>query len=230
MEKLIAPRNRVIVKVDLESKNWHSIEGENGEKVRLRLERQYDNFNMRHVKPVNGIVVDAKNIPEGAEVLIHHNSTHDTYRIFNYRPLVEESSSDIKYYSIPEEECFFWREKGSTWNTLNNFITALRIFKPYNGIMLGIEPEKIKDVLYITSGDLAGKAALTLKASDYEIIFQNDDDKEESIIRLRYYNGYHERNEIIAVNNEVTGLIKSGDLLVGINKSDAKKLSEYGKC
>ena len=70
---LIEPSNRVIIKVDLESKNSHTFK----DGTKIRLERIYDNFNMRYVKPVNGIVVNAKDIPEGAEILIHHNATHD---------------------------------------------------------------------------------------------------------------------------------------------------------
>ena len=55
---------------------------------------------MRYVKPVNAEVVDGKNIPTGAEILIHHNATHDTYKIFNYQRPTTEASSDIQYFSI----------------------------------------------------------------------------------------------------------------------------------
>jgi hypothetical protein len=93
--RLIAPSNKVIIKVDLESKNRHTFK----DGTKIRLERIYDNFNMRYVKPVNGIVVNAKDIPEGAEILIHHNSTHDTYKIFNYQKPTTEASSDVQYFS-----------------------------------------------------------------------------------------------------------------------------------
>jgi hypothetical protein len=221
--KLKAPSNRVIIKVDLESKNSHTFK----DGTKIKLERVYDNFNMRYVKPVNAEVVDGKDIPTGAEILIHHNATHDTYKIFNYQRPTTEASSDIQYFSIPIEECFMWREgKGSIWNALNNFVTALRIFKPYNGMLQGIEPEVMNNKLYITSGELKGRAVNTVISSDYEIIYQNDDGTEGRIIRLRYFPDGNDRNEIIAINDNMTELVESGELLVGYNKSDAKQLKE----
>ena len=221
--KLKAPSNRVIIKVDLESKNSHTFK----DGTKIKLERVYDNFNMRYVKPVNAEVVDAKDIPAGAEILIHHNATHDTYKIFNYQRPTTEASSDIQYFSIPIEECFMWREgKGSIWNALNNFVTALRIFKPYNGMLQGIEPEVMNNKLYITSGELKGRVVNTVISSDYEIIYQNDDGTEGRIIRLRYFPDGNDRNEIIAINDNMTELVESGELLVGYNKSDAKQLKE----
>jgi hypothetical protein len=221
--KLKAPSNRVIIKVDLESKNSHTFK----DGTKIKLERVYDNFNMRYVKPVNAEVVDAKDIPVGAEILIHHNATHDTYKIFNYQRPTAEASSDIQYFSIPIEECFMWREeKGSSWNALNNFVTALRIFKPYKGMLQGIEPEVMNNKLYITSGELKGRAVNTVISSDYEIIYQNDDGTEGRIIRLRYFPDGNDRNEIIAINDNMTELVENGDLWVGYSKSDAKQLKE----
>lgn len=221
--KLKAPTNRVIIKVDLESKNSHTFK----DGTKIKLERVYDNFNMRYVKPVNAEVVDAKNIPTGAEILIHHNATHDTYKIFNYQKPTTEASSDIQYFSIPIEECFMWRtEKSSTWNALNNFVTALRIFKPYKGMLDGIQPELLNNKLYITSGDLKGKVVNTVISSDYEIIYQKEDGTEGRIIRLRYFPDGSDRNEIIAINDYMTEMVENGDLLIGYNKSDAKKLNE----
>ena len=221
--KLKAPSNRVIIKVDLESKNSHTFK----DGTKIKLERVYDNFNMRYVKPVNAEVVDAKDIPSGSEILIHHNATHDTYKIFNYQRPTTEASSDIQYFSIPIEECFMWRkEKGSLWNALNNFVTALRIFKPYKGMLEGIEPEVMNNKLFITSGELKGRAVNTVISSDYEIIYQNDDGTEGRIIRLRYYPDGNDRNEIIAINDNMTELVENGDLWVGYSKSDAKQLKE----
>lgn len=220
--KLKSPANRVIIKVDLESKNSHTFK----DGTKIKLERQYDNFNMRYVKPVNAEVVNAKDIPEGAEILIHHNATHDTYKIFNYQRPTAEASSDIQYFSIPIEECFMWRiEKGSAWNPLNNFITGLRVFEPYKGFLQGIEPSLIKNKIYVTSGELTGNVVGTVISSDYEIIYQNDDGTEGKIIRLRYYPEGNDRNEVISVEHEYTERVNNGDLLVGYSISDAKKLN-----
>jgi hypothetical protein len=220
--KLKAPSNKVVIKVDLEGKNTHKF----ADGTTIRLERQFDNFNMRYVKPTNAIVVSAKNIPEGAEILIHHNSTHDVYRIFNYLPPTTDASSNVKYYSIPEEECFFWRENvGDEWKPMANFVTALRLFKPYHGTFEGIEPTLLKDRLYITSGELKGNAVMTLKSSDYEIIYQNENGTEDRVIRVRYYDEWNERNEIICIDHELTEKINTGEVLVGLSVSDAKTLN-----
>jgi len=219
--KLKAPSNRVIIKVDLESKNSHTFK----DGTKIKLERVYDNFNMRYVKPVNAEVVNAKEIPVGSEILIHHNATHDTYKIFNYQRPTAEASSDMQYFSIPIEECFMWRnKKGSTWNALNNFITGLRIFEPYTGFLEGIEPALVKNKIYVTSGELEGNVVGTVISSDYEIIYQDDDGTEGKIIRLRYYPEGNDRNEVISIEHEFTNKVKNGELLVGYNTSDAKKL------
>jgi hypothetical protein len=219
--KLKAPSNRVIIKVDLESKNSHTFK----DGTKIKLERVYDNFNMRYVKPVNAEVVNAAEIPAGAEILIHHNATHDTYKIFNYQRPTAEASSEMQYFSIPIEECFMWRkEKGSTWNPLNNFITGLRIFEPYTGFLQGIEPTVVKNKIYVTSGELTGNVVGTVISSDYEIIYQNDDGTEGKIIRLRYYPEGNDRNEVISIEHEMTQKVVNGDLLIGYNISDAAKL------
>jgi len=219
--KLIAPSNRVIIKVDLESKNSHTFK----DGTKIKLERVYDNFNMRYVKPVNATVVAAKDIPEGSEILIHHNATHDTYKLFNYLKPTAEASSDIQYFSIPIEECFLWRNgQNKAWQPLNNFITGLRIFEPYTGFLEGIPPALIKNKIYITSGELSGKVATTLISSDYEIIYQNDDGTDDRIIRLRYYNDGNDRNEIIAIDHDSTDRVLNNEVLIGYGISDASKL------
>lgn len=225
--KLKAPINRVIVTVDLESKNFHTFE--NGSKI--RLERQYDNFNFRYVRPVNAIVVDGCGIPKGAEILIHHNATCDTYKINNFQPPTKEAPSDIKYFSVPIEECYLWRENGSsTWNTVDGFVTALRLFNPYLGSFHGIEPTLIKNKLYITSGELKGNVVATLRSSDYEIIFQNEKGVEERIIRLRYHNGQDtERNEVVAIDHSLTEQVRNGSVLVGLSTTNCKTLDKWNQ-
>jgi len=219
--KLKSPANRVIIKVDLESKNSHTFK----DGTKIKLERVYDNFKMRYVKPVNAEVVSAKDIPSGAEILIHHNATHDTYKIFNYQRPTAEASSEMQYFSIPIEECFMWRDKKcSSWNPLNNFITGLRIFEPYTGFLQGIEPMLVKNKIYVTSGELEGNVVGTVISSDYEIIYQDDDGTEGRIIRLRYYPEGNDRNEVISIEHEMTNKVRNGDLLVGYSISDAAKL------
>lgn len=207
---------RVVISIDLEGKNSHTFS--DGQKIYIG--RQFNNLNRRETEPVNAYVVSAENIPQGSEILIHPNAIHDTNKIFGFN----EDISDVKYYSIPEEQCYLWKNN-EDWQPLKNFATGLRIFIEYKGVLEGIEHTQIKNVLYITSGHLKGKVVHTLKACDYEVIFMGDRGVEERVIRLRHYeNEINEREEIVAIDDILTQEVKSGNLLIGISSSDAKSI------
>lgn len=217
-----APPGRVVISVDLEGKNSHRFE--NG--MEIRLERQYNNFNRRETQPVNATVLSAENIPTGADILIHHNALHDTFKINNFQPLSgQETGSSIKYYSIEENQCFAWKVDGGEWMPTKNFAFALRVFQPYSGIIQGIEPKRIQQALYITSGKFAGKVVKTVKASDYEIVYQGDDGREKRLIRCRHFeNELHEREEILFVMEDLTDMVNEQEIYLGITEKDAKPL------
>ena len=214
---------RVVVKVDIEKKNNYTFE----DGTVIRRERKYNEFNMRVAQPVNATVISAEYIPEGAEILISHNSIHDTNKIFDYPDFSGEiEATDIKYYSLPEDDCFAWRDKDGTMKPLKNYEFALRVFKPYTGVIEGIPPTKIDDVLYITTGDLNGKVVGTLKACDYQIIYQETNGREGNLIRVRHSKDEnYDREEIIYIHHEYTKKVKSGELIVGIEPTDAKPIN-----
>lgn len=224
MNKLNHVHGRVVVSCDLDAKNWHTFS--NGTKI--RRERQFNELNRRITEPVNAIVISAENIPSGVEILIHPNATHDSNRIFNHSQLSgKDEGSDIKYFSIPEDQCFIWRD-GNEWKALSPYETALRVFEPYTGILHGIEPTLVKDCLYVTSGELKGRVVKTLKACDYEVIFQDVNGQESRIIRFRP-NGCEKTNrepEAIALLNDLTDKLCDGELLIGIEIKDAKPINE----
>src|SRR5690349_1604677 len=127
MSTLTHVENRIIVSIDLDKKNWHQFD----DGTKIRIERKYDNFNMRHVNPVNAIVVSGNGLTEGSEVLVHHNAIHETNLINNYQSLSGKAiASNIKYYSILENEAFAWHD-GNEWKPLPGFDFALRVFKAY---------------------------------------------------------------------------------------------------
>lgn len=223
MGKLKYVHGRVICKADLQSKNSHKFE----DGTVIRLERQYNEFNRRITEPVNATVISAENIPPGSEILIGHNALHESNLIYDYLPEVAESS-DVKYYSLPEEDCFAWRDANGVLNPMKNFVFALRVFKPYTGEIKGIEPSLLKDILYITTGELKGNLCHVLKASDYEIIFQGQNGREERKIRTRHFEDeMNEREEILGVSHQLNKLLKSGDLLIGLSPKDCKTLKNY---
>lgn len=218
--------NRIVVSVDMEGKNSHTFT----DGTKIRLERKYDNFDLKYVNPTNAIVVSAENIPEGAEILIHHNSTHDTNRIFNYDQLSGHViASNIKHFAIPETEAFAWYDKQSkSWQPLPGFDFALRVFRPYKGVLDGIDPTLIKDCLYVTTGEYKGLVCRTLRACDYTIIFQDVNGREGNIIRFRSKDVIGEDKkiaremEVVAIDHDLTNKMINGDLIAGITKSDAK--------
>lgn len=220
---------KVIIRCDLEGKNWWTFA--NGQKI--RYERQFNNLNRRETEPVNAIVVSAEGIPEGTEILIHPNAVDESNRIYNYKQLSGEVlAGDIRYYSIKPHQCFIYKDEADGWKPLPPYETALRVFKPYNGPIQGIEPELIKNCLWVTSGNLKGSAVKTIMASDYEIVFQDTNGKEGRIIRFRP-NGdeYEDREpEAVCLLPEITKKIKKGEYFVGLSTSDAKPLKElvYG--
>lgn len=206
---------RVIVKVDLEAKNWHTFQ----DGTKIRRERQFNEFNRRVTQPTNAIVVSGDGIPAGSEILISHNSLHDTNKIFD----LETESKDVFYFSIPEYDCYAWRVIGQPFQPMKNFDFGLRVFKPYKGFIEGIEPTIIPDVIYVTTGEFKGYVVNTLKACDYEIIYQNDDGRESSLIRFRHSSDpQFDREEIAAISNYLTDKVKNNELLIGISVKDCK--------
>ena len=223
-KQLKAVDGKVIISVDLEGKNSHTF----SDGTKIRLERQYNNLNRRETHPVNAIVIDGEGVKSGSQILIHPNMTHDTNKIFNYGQLSGDiEGSDVKYFSIPVEQCYAWldEEDNNTWKPLKNFEFALRVYKPYVGLIDGIEPTLVKDVLYVTTGEFKGLVVHTLKACDYEIIFQGIQGREERLIRFRHFpDQEHEREEIIAVDYHLTEKVNKGELVVGISPTNITEI------
>jgi hypothetical protein len=209
---------RVIISIDTEGKNSHTFS--NGSKIYIG--RQFNNLNRRETEPVNAIVISGEGINQGAEILIHPNAIIDSNKIFSFK----EDISDVKYYSIPKEQCYIWKDENGEWKPFYGFVTALRVFEEYKGLLVGVEHKLIPNVLYITSGNLKGKVVHTLKACDYEIIFMGTNGVEERVIRCRHFeNEVNDREEIILIDADLTKKVKNNELLIGLSSSNAKKLN-----
>jgi hypothetical protein len=216
----IRPRpGSLIVSIDQNAKNVHQLTP----LIQIQLARNVENLNRRETMPVNATVVYSDKHPPGTEVLVHHNSFDPNNELFDIFPLSgEHEASDIKYFSIKEEQCFLYRD-GENWLPTQGFATALRLFKPYTGTFIGVEPELVKGQLLITSGELTGKACHVVVSSDYEIVYQGTDGKEQRKIRLRHFpNEENEREEVVAIDHKNTELYNKGELLAGLTPQDAK--------
>ncbi len=223
MQNLKAAKGSVIVRVNMDEKESHTFAS--GHKILMR--RNIECFDKKYTTVSQGVVLSSEYIPVGSTIYFGHNATHEMYEILNYRPVSgDEIASNIKYFSIPENQCFLWRERDGDPQPLKGFVTALRVFKPYIGILQGIDPKLLKNTLYITSGELSGKVVRTLKACDYEVIFNNLQGREERIIRCRHFEDEeNEREEVIATDEGATKKVLNGELYIGLSVSDAKPLN-----
>jgi len=217
----VTPANdRVLIIADLHSKSTYRFA--NG--MEISLVRNVDNMNRRQTQPVNGIVLNAKNIPTGSEIIMHHNALDGNNELVNYKRLGEESQN-VKYLSVPEHDCYLYRLPNSEkWLPCEGFATALRCYTPYSGIIEGIKPTRLKNRLLITSGKYKGQVCLVANGADYQMVFQGLNGREQNVIRLRTFEYENfERDEIIGVDHENTRLYNAGKLLAGITPDDAKK-------
>ncbi len=206
--KLKHVSGRVIIRVNNESKNVHGV---------FRRERRFNNFNFREVNPSNAFIISSETIPKGCEVLVDYTSIHDSNKIFDYKT----NSNDVFYYSIKEEDCFAYKNEKDEWLPCADYEFGLRCYEKYQGALIGIQPKFLKDVLYITTGDLKGLITHTLKGCDYQIIFTDTNGKEGNIIRIN-----RKKDEIICVSMALTERMQNGEILCGLSPHDAKEISK----
>lgn len=217
-----ANEGRILIEVDIEKKNFHTF----SDGTKIRLERKYNNFNRAYTQPINANVIEGDNIPSGTEILIHHNALSDTNKVHNFVKLSgEQIATNMQHFSIPIEMAFGWKS-GKDWKPCSTYAFGLRVFKPYSGIIEGIEPALLKNVLFCYTGELAGKVVQTLHNCDYQVIFQGVNGREQIIIRFRHYeNEDSPREEVLLVRNDLTEQVNDGELIIGVSKTDAKPLN-----
>jgi len=214
---------RVIVKVDTEQKNFYTF----SDGTTIRVERKYDNLDRSYTQQILGVVISAEHIPTDALLLFHFNSAHDSNLITNHSGLSgEEVASGIKIYSFVEAECFLWKMVGDEeWKPTKGFAIAERVYKPYEGRLVGLTPQLLKDTLFMKTGEYKGKIVKTLNACDYNILFRNEKGVDEHIVRCRHFeNESHTREEIIAVDENLTEQLYEGKLWVGTTPQNAKPI------
>lgn len=247
-------KGRVVVEVDITKKD--SYEFGNGQKIIMF--RNTNNFDRRYTQPVNGIVISASEIPKGSEVLLEHNSCHPTNEIFDYNddePNIKYYSvpemevyvwryvKDLHYglkskkdATLEELETQFAlntnipTEYLEQWHPAKYYAIGERVFKPYKGSLVGIEPERIKNTLLIKTGEFKNKIVHTLANSDYVIIYQDTDGKPNEILTVFHVENEEEldnprissKEEIVAIDMGLTEQWLNGELLTGLTANDCK--------
>jgi len=98
-----ALKGNVIIKINTKQKWKYALT----EDIELYIEKGFD-FNKRQDMPSRAEVIDGEGLPAGAEILIHHNATGDSYEVpYIHEFLTEEEiEEDYKIYSIPMDMCF----------------------------------------------------------------------------------------------------------------------------
>lgn len=223
--KFTHTENRVVVKADLDYRDSHTFQ----DGTKIYIGKRFNNLNKRETDPVNAIVISGEGIPTGAEILVHHNSLSDTNKINGYENWVNlEQGNSVRYFSIDTISAYLWREGKDEWKPLKGFCTAYRLFKPYEGTIEGILPTQLKNVLYIRTGEYAGKVSHTLTACDHEIIFMGEDGREKRIIKCRHYEDeYNDREELTCIDHDLTKKVNNGEILIGLSPSDCKSFKNY---
>lgn len=184
----------------------------------LHIERGY-NFNRREDYPSMAVVIDGEGLPEGAEILVHHNSIEASYQVFNEEYLsAEEKREGYKVLSLPNDTCYCYKKDGE-WLPYGEFLITLRIFKPYTGRLVGLPHEQVKNRMYCVKGEWEDKVLVTTPNCDYEIIWHNTNNREERLIRTRH-------REVLATDEGLMEKLVSGEYLVGLSPNSCKKLNE----
>lgn len=213
---LKATWNNIVICVDTRKKE--SFRFSDG--TEIKLERGWNNFNLREVNPVQGIVIDSStmDVPNDTEILFQHTCFHATYELFNVR---KDSGKDVespyRYFSVPISLCFAWRYQRKEWQPMKGFLITTRVWKPYEGL-LQIPPSLIPNRLYVKEGELKNNIVITLKYCDYEIVFQGDNGREDYLISTKL------DDEVVAIDNGLTEKYQEGNILIGRTVDEAKPI------
>ena len=226
--KMKALTGFVIIKIDTRQKERYRLGGTD---IVLDITRGF-NWNQREDRPTLATIIDGENLPSGTDVLVNYLALEPVYEILDEDILTKhEKQQGYKILSIPNDMCFAYFHKGE-WHPCKEYLITMRVYKPYGGMLLGVEPVLVKNIMYVVKGysegtekdkvDLSGKVAVTLDWADYEIIWTNRDNQEERIIRTR-------DREVIGIDNSALEKINKGEYLIGLSPKTAKKLKEWQK-
>ncbi len=213
----------ILLKIQTKNKEIYNLT----EDAQIEISKGF-NFNRREDYPSYGVVIDAQKIPAGAEVLVHHNSTEEAYRVPDYNFLTEQEKLDgWKVFTIDRDMVFVYRTDGKDWLPCEDFLITKRLFTPYKGKIAGVGNQRVKNRLFVVRGndvwdeketDLTGKVMVVTENSDYEIIFHNHEHREERLIRTRH-------RELQAIDEGLTKKLKKGLVYLGLNETDCKPIN-----
>lgn len=220
-----AIKTNILLKMNTRQKELYSLM----EGVDIEISKGW-NFNLREDRSSMGYIVNGRGLTKGHQALCHHLTIESGNEVTAETILTDdEKKIGFKVFSVDKDMVFATSPDGIEWHPCKDFLITLRIFKPYKGKLKGIEPTVLKDRMYIIKGvdefedeitDLSDKVACTTANSDYQIIWHNEKNREQSLIRTR-------SREILAIDNGMLEDLKKGKLLIGLTVTDCKTYKEY---
>ena len=220
-----AIKTNILLKMNTRQKERYALT----DNIEIHIERSY-NFNLREDRSSMGYIVNGRGLTKGHQALCHHLTIESGNEVTAETILTDdEKKIGFKVFSVDKDMVFATSLDGIEWHPCKDFLITFRIFKPYKGKLKGIEPTVLKDRMYIIKGvdefedeitDLSDKVACTTANSDYQIIWHNEKNREQSLIRTR-------SREILAIDNGMLEDLKKGKLLIGLTVTDCKTYKEY---
>lgn len=211
-------KNRLLITINSELKNTYNLT-DGVTIVLLRDEMQFDG---RIKNAVQGYIYGTT-----TEVLLDHNSHHRVNEVLDHDILLPEHTG---LYSILKSEIYAYRQDDNndwlphTWeddNGEHGFLLVERVWESYNGLLVGLGPKVMKNRLFVSEGRYKHKVLITENHCDYTIVYQERNGREASLTRMR-----DNEFEIVGVDDELTGKVLSGKLLIGETGTTAKEFNE----
>lgn len=231
--KVKSINGKILIKMNIKQKEKFALTKD----INIDIQKGY-NFNLREDRASFGYILDGNNMPNGAACLVHHLSIEPSYEVpyLHYFISDEDIREGFRVYNIPVDMCFCYREGKGEWQPCKDFLITKRIFTPAKELKGGLIlpdninlPERVKGAMYVVSGfdseegnntDLSGLVCLTTENCDYQIIWHEEDNKEYSLIRTRL-------REIMAVDHDMSNLVKENKLYLGLTEKYCKTLSQW---
>jgi hypothetical protein len=236
MNLLLPLNSRVLVSVDTTYRDKYKLT----ETIDIQMVRDIDQFDYRMKNPVNATVISGRGLKKSQELLLNHNSICETNRICD-TGLDDLSTPNIKYYCIPENEVYMYRDaydaldgcggwqpytyydfdaNTKAWKETQVLIVK-KVFRPVQSILV-LPPKEVEDRLFVIRGNYEGNVLITDKYCYYTIYYQEVTGRDAHISRM-----LDNEWEVIGISHDLTAQVLKGELLIGDTPEDAKTYNDF---
>ena len=221
-----AIKTNILLKMNTRQKEKFALTPE----IEIEIQRGYE-FNLRLDRSSMGYIINGRGLTKGHQALCHHLTIESGNEVAAETILTEtEKKIGFKVFSVDRDMVFATSPDGIEWFPCIDFLITFRIFKPYKGKLKGIEPTVVPNRMFVIKGfseefdgeriNLSGTVAITLVNCDYEIIFHNEKNREQSVIRTR-------SREVLGTDEQLLEDLKKGKYFIGLTSKDNKKYENF---